>query len=111
MRACPTIIVSYCLTNFLIVYGGICNYHLEQYEEALKHYDYALSDPDKEDDPAKEGDKDKKKNVKYVELYYHRGLSRACLMKFVEAIDDYNQALEDAKTQPPSQKLLFKIKF
>ena len=67
------------------MYGGICNYHLEQYEEALKHYDYALDDPDDENDPAEKG-KDGKKNVKYVELYYHRGLSRACLMMFKEAI-------------------------
>ena len=62
------------------MYGGICNYHLEQYEEALKHYDYALEDPDRENEYEKNGKTVSKYVIKIVEIKYHSGLSRACLM-------------------------------
>ena len=90
------------------VYGGICNYHLEQYEEALKHYNYALKDPDNENEKDKDG-KDKK-IIKKVEILYNKGLSEACLMMFEDAIRDYETAKEEAK-ENASQKLMFKIRF
>ena len=68
------------------MHGGICNYHLEQYEEALAHYDTALTAPDKDEQGIKRG-----------EIFYNRGLSNACLMKFDEAIDDYKEALTRSK--------------
>ena len=83
-KVSPTTTVSateFELTYLYAVYGGICNYHLEQYEEALAHYDIALTKPDKD-----EG------QIKLGEIYYNRGLSNACLMKFEEAIQDYRDA-------------------
>ena len=84
--------------DFLIdisVYGGICNYHLEQYEEALKHYNYALKDPDNENEKDREGKE--KKIIKKVEILYNKGLSEACLMMFEDAIRDYETANKEAK--------------
>ena len=78
------------------MHGGICNYHLEQYEEAIAHYKIALDKPDKEET-----------GVKFGEILYHKGLSNACLMKFDEARDDY----ELAKTKVADAKIAFKIKF
>ena len=34
--------------------------------------------------------------IKYVEIKYHSGLSRACLMSFELAIKDYEDALKKA---------------
>ena len=41
-------------------------------------------------------DKDEQ-SIKRGEIFYNRGLSNACLMKFDEAIDDYKEALTRSK--------------
>ena len=56
--------------------GGQCNYYLGQYEEALAHYEIALS-------------KDaKNKGSLSGEIYYNKGLANASLMRYDAAIED-----------------------
>ena len=53
--------------------GGQCNYYLGQYEEALAHYEIALS----------KGYEDLK-----GEILYNKGLANASLMRYEAAIQD-----------------------
>jgi len=64
--------------------AGQCNYYLGQYEEALAHYDIAI-----------------RKVLKVVPggdepilglIYYNRGLSNASLVRYQDAIVDFNAA-------------------
>ena len=48
--------------------GGQCNYYLGQYEEALAHYEIALT-------------KDKDNTIKGL-ICYNKGLANASLMRF-----------------------------
>ena len=70
--------------------GGQCNYYLGQYEEALAHYQIALTK-----------DKDKGESLTGL-IYYNKGLANASLMRYQEAIEDFEQSLE--KTQESNKK-------
>ena len=61
----------------LLVQGGICNYNLGQYEEALAHYDEAIR-------------RDTDKGSVLGWIYYNRGLSNSSLLRFEDAIKDHN---------------------
>jgi len=63
------------------MYGGICNYNLGQYEEALQHYDRAIREYN-----GTEGHN-------LAMIYYNRGLSNSSLMRFEEAIEDHNNSI------------------
>ena len=51
--------------RFELVYGGLCNYYLGQYEEALAHYDVAIQRHN-----GNEGSV-------LGEIYYNRGLANS----------------------------------
>ena len=67
--------------------GGKCNQFLGQYEEALAHYDIALKKVEGQD------------SQKEATIYYHRGLAKASLMKWEEAIFDYKTACQKINDQ------------
>lgn len=62
--------------------AGKCNQFLGQYEEAIAHYEIALDKISKEDSQLS------------AQIYYHKGLAKASLMKWQDAIDDYRAACE-----------------
>jgi len=55
------------------MYGGMCNYHLGQYEEAIAHYDIAKAKH--EQPPAGDG-------PLLGQILYNRGLAYSSLMRF-----------------------------
>ena len=61
------------LTSNRVVYGGMCNYHLGQYEEAIAHYDIAKAKH--EQPPAGDG-------PLLGQILYNRGLAYSSLMRF-----------------------------
>ena len=81
------------ITVIGLVYGGLCNYHLGQYEEAILHYD--------------EAKKHQGEPKVMAEIYYNRGLANSSLMRFEEAIKDHNRAIDEMND---NQKV-FKMRF
>ena len=67
------------------LHGGMCNYYLGQYEEALAHYNVA-----KQKDKKGSGSDDKLKS----QIYYNMGLANASLMNYREAIRDQQKSIE-----------------
>ena len=69
------------------MHGGMCNYYLGQYEEALAHYEIAISKNPDDDLLSK--------------IFYNKGLANASLMRYDDAISDQLQAYEKV---PDKQK-------
>lgn len=61
--------------------GGICNYYLGQFEEALAHYEIAIK---------KEEMSGSKDNVLLGKIYYNKGLALSSLKRFDAAIEAQN---------------------
>ena len=79
----PVTTVSFKPSNLIrikihVVYGGMCNYHLGQYEEAIAHYDIAKAKHE-------QGHGD---GPLLGQILYNRGLSYSSLMRFDLAIAD-----------------------
>ena len=82
VKASPATTVSFITKSDSIVtgvvYGGMCNYHLGQYEEAIAHYDIAKAKHEQS-----HGD-----GPLLGQILYNRGLAFSSLMRFDQAILD-----------------------
>lgn len=58
----------------------MCNYYLGQYEEALAHYDIAMTKQPSTEDAGK--------------IYYYKGLAFSSLRRYEEAIEAQQKAIE-----------------
>ena len=77
--------------------GGLCNYYLGQYEEALAHYDIAISKYEKG-----QGDL-------LGTIFYNRGLANASLMRYEMAAEDQKNAIEKMGEQNNTSPMRFQL--